>query len=342
MRIDVVIPCYNYGRYLRHCVESVLQQDHVDVRVLIIDDCSPDNTEDIGRQLAAGDTRVEYRRHEKNLRHIATYNEGFQWITGDAMLLLSADDLLTPGTLRRSADVFAREPDVGLVWGRQIVFDEVPPAAPEAREWTYQVVDGAEFIGQMCLAGSNPVMTPTAVVRASIVKALGGYDFQLPNTADMHYWLRCAARSSVAIVEAAQAYKRMHGQNMQVEFVSRRVRDLDQQLLAFETFFEREGHRVQGASQLRNNAQRSIASQAFWAANDAFEQGTASQCDELLAFARKIDPELPNTAMWSRLMIKRRMGSRVWRTVRPLVEQLRRGLGKRVRATDRFLTSVKS
>src|SRR4051794_36118412 len=114
MRIDVVIPCYNYGRYLRQCVESVLQQEGVEVRCLIIDDCSPDNTPEVGCTLAAEDSRVEYRRHEKNLRHIATYNEGFEWVTGDAVLLLSADDLLTVGSLRRSADVLTREAGAGL------------------------------------------------------------------------------------------------------------------------------------------------------------------------------------------------------------------------------------
>ena len=42
-RVDVIVPCYNYGRFLRECVESVLSQP-VDVRVLIIDDASTDDT----------------------------------------------------------------------------------------------------------------------------------------------------------------------------------------------------------------------------------------------------------------------------------------------------------
>ncbi len=79
IRVDVIIPCYNYARYLRGCVESVLQQVGVDVRVLIIDDCSPDDTPDVARLLTQNDNRVEYRRHAVNHRHIKTYNEGFEW-----------------------------------------------------------------------------------------------------------------------------------------------------------------------------------------------------------------------------------------------------------------------
>jgi hypothetical protein len=331
MQFDLVVPCYNYGRFLRQCVESVLQQEGVDVRVLIIDDCSPDDTPDIGRALAAEDLRVEYRRHATNLRHIATYNEGFQWVAGDAMLLLSADDLLTAGALRRVADVFTQHPEVDLVWGSQSVFDQVlPPPVQLATACSYRVLSGVEFIQQMCVSGSNPVMTPTAVVRASMVKAIGGYDYSLPHTADMHYWLRCAARASIAIVEAQQAYKRMHGENMQVEFVSRRVRDLDQQWRAFESFFNHDGQRLARADELRRLAQRSIANQAFWAASDAFEHGIGSQCDELLTFARGLDRDLPASSAWGRLSIKRRLGRRLWRTFSPFLDRIRSHIGPSV------------
>src|SRR4051794_15159199 len=51
--IDVVIPCYQYGRYLRDCVRSVLDQDVEQLRVLIIDNASTDGSAEIARQLAA-------------------------------------------------------------------------------------------------------------------------------------------------------------------------------------------------------------------------------------------------------------------------------------------------
>jgi glycosyltransferase involved in cell wall biosynthesis len=45
--VDLVIPCYNYARFLSQCVNSVLEQDGVEVRGLIIDDCSSDNSEQV-------------------------------------------------------------------------------------------------------------------------------------------------------------------------------------------------------------------------------------------------------------------------------------------------------
>src|SRR4051794_4607901 len=120
-RVDVVIPCYNYGRFLRDCVASVLGQAGVDVRVLVIDDCSKDDTPAVGAVLAAADARVEFRRHAVNRGHIATYNEGLlEWAAGDYALLLSADDLLIPGALARAAALMDAHPEVGMTYGWEI------------------------------------------------------------------------------------------------------------------------------------------------------------------------------------------------------------------------------
>ena len=60
--VTIVVPCYNYGRYLRQCVNSILVQD-VDLNVDIIDDASTDDTESVGSALASEDQRVTYQRH---------------------------------------------------------------------------------------------------------------------------------------------------------------------------------------------------------------------------------------------------------------------------------------
>src|SRR5690242_1270133 len=95
--VNVVIPCYNYGHFLEQAVGSVLDdQGDVDVRVLIIDDASPDGSGEVALQIAARDPRVEAVVHTTNIGHIATYNEGLLgWADGDYCMLLSADDQVT-------------------------------------------------------------------------------------------------------------------------------------------------------------------------------------------------------------------------------------------------------
>ena len=110
--VSVVVPCYNYGHFLEECVASVLDdQDGVDVRVLIIDDASPDDSADVAKKIAARDPRVEVVVHTTNAGNIATFNEGLiEWADGDYCLLLSADDRVTPGALRRAAELLDANP----------------------------------------------------------------------------------------------------------------------------------------------------------------------------------------------------------------------------------------
>src|SRR5215831_3479097 len=117
--ISVLIPCYKYGQFLEEAVASVLDdQAGVDVRVLIIDDASPDDSAEVARKIAARDSRVEVSVHATNKGNIATFNEGLlEWADGDYCILMSADDRLTPGALQRASDLLDAHPGVGFVYG---------------------------------------------------------------------------------------------------------------------------------------------------------------------------------------------------------------------------------
>ncbi len=103
--VSVVIPCYNYGRYLPECVASVTAQPGVELEIIIVDDASTDGSQDVARALAAADPRIRLLLHAENARHIITYNDGLALATGDYVVLLSADDLLAPGSLARSTSL---------------------------------------------------------------------------------------------------------------------------------------------------------------------------------------------------------------------------------------------
>ena len=228
--IDVVVPSYNYGRFLRECVESVLAQSHKDLRVLIIDDASVDQTQAICAALTAEDPRVEVRRHAVNQGHIQTYNEGIDLAERDYMLLLSADDFLLPDALARAVAVLDVRPDVGLVFGDVVRFragDRLPDpfvGTPEV-----DLPEAAVFLERQ--ARVNEVGTATAVVRTDVQKRLGGYRVDLPHAGDLEMWLRFGLRSRVSHIRAPQAAYRRHDANMSLGYDD--VADITQGLASF-------------------------------------------------------------------------------------------------------------
>lgn len=321
--VDVIVPCYNYGRFLRRSVDSILTQAGVRVRVLIIDDASNDDTPEIGRALAREDGRVEFRRHTSNCGHITTYNEGIQWLTADYALLLSADDGLTPGALRRATRLMDAHPGVGLTYGQQIAaFDEEWPNVTDVGDRAYRLMSGAAFLEMTSASGQNAVPTPTAVVRTSLQIAIGGYRKELPHTGDLEVWLRLAARGAVGVIDAVQAIKRFHGRNMQLDYLQDPLGDLNERLAAFETFFG-EHPDLANRDRLRATLMSRLASEAFWAASGAFDRRDAATCDRLLAWARNLDPDCVERPEWSRLKWKRRCGPLLWSALRPAVNRVR-------------------
>lgn len=298
--VTVVMPCYDYGRFLPRALASVLGQPGVDVDVIVIDDASPDGSGAVVQRLAAADDRVRAIVHERNRGHIATYNEGLEQATGDYAVLLSADDALTPGALARATALLEAEPSVGLVYGFPVVFDDAPPAVRTAvRSWT--VWPGAEWIELRCRRGENCIHCPEVVLRTSVQHAIGGYDPALPHSGDLEMWLRAAVVADVGRVNGpGQAYYRVHQASMQRTTFAGHVADLEGRLDAFRSVLVGPRARLDRGDELYATARRSLAIAALRYARLAYEHGRADRepVAEYLAFAQRVWPDVRRHRAW--------------------------------------------
>jgi len=341
-RVDVIVPCYNYGDLIEQCVRSVLSQEGVDVRVLIMDDASTDATESVGRRLGA-DPRVEYRRHSVNRGHIATYNEALALLTGEYCVILSADDLLTPGSLMRATRLMDTHLNVGLTFGHDITFRLAPPigAARQARCCAHRILGYDEFLQRSCRLGHTAIQSPTAVVRTTLHRQIGGYLPELPHSGDTEIWLRMAAHSDVCELDADQAFRRLHASNMSLGYSP--VRRLEEQKKAFDVHFNAYRHMRPEIVSLEPMLNRTIAESAFWSGARAFEDGHVGTCDEFLAFASATWPGIGSWDPWRRFRWKRRVGRAGFWLLEQVAARLRHSLPARFRgeATDRVGVALK-
>jgi glycosyltransferase involved in cell wall biosynthesis len=337
--VDVIVPCYRYGHFLRQCVSSVLSQSGVDVRILIIDDASPDNTAHVATELVKEDQRVTFIKHVDNKGHIATYNEGIEWASADYMLLLSADDYLLPGALCRAATIMDTHSEVGFTFGNVVELTdsgiEIPRRSGAALpQETDCILQGIEFIK---LSGAEVLVnTCTAVVRTTAQKLAGGYRTELPHAGDMEMWLRLAARSAVGFVTAYQGVYRRHSANMSSahyyytpngQFVYTfhgRLTDLQQRKTAIDYFFKDHVGSLPNSERLREKMLRSLAGLAIGSASAAFNEGELEQSRKLSDFACETCPQIKTSLGWAKLACKLRMGSKAWRALQPLAESVRR------------------
>jgi len=307
--VDVVIPCYNYGRYLRACVQSVLSQSGVRTRVLIIDDASSDQTSQVAQEIVATNSGVEFIRHEVNKGHIATYNEGLVgWSTAPYVVLLSADDMLAPGSLIRAVGVMEADREVGMVYGPAIHFRseaELPEA--NASSFSHTLFRGLDWLNIRCRAGHNVITSPEVVVRGSIQRAVGGYRPELPHTGDLEMWLRIAAVCNIAYIrKVPQAFYRLHAVSMtkaRTSFV-----DLVQRKAAFDALFQH--CHVPDAALLHESANRALAREALWDACRAYDRNQVQLCrtDELVEFATETYSRATSLPEYRALLRRKRLG----------------------------------
>lgn len=314
-RVSVVIPCYNYGRYLRQCVGSVANdQPGVDVEIIIVDDKSTDDSADIALAIAAEDDRIRVVRHEVNKGHIATYNDGLDLATGEFVVLLSADDLATPGALTRAAALMTADPSVGVVYGGVVPFrDEPPPSRTDCRNWI--IWPGAEWFELRCRSGYNVVASPEVMMRTSLLRAFGGYRADLPHAGDFEMWLRASTVSNVGyLVRSDQAYYRQHAANMNSNVfrsgtAQGQLIDLKQRWRAFEAVFNSTGKELERTHALFETARRTIACQTLKYANYAFARGFRDfPVGDFEAFARQVYPEVTHTRSGRALARRKRLG----------------------------------
>jgi len=323
--VDVVIPCYNYAKYLPGCIESVLSQEGVDVRALIIDDCSTDDTPAVGAALARRDARVLYRRHAKNMRHIATYNEGLiDWATADYVLLLSADDLLAPLGLQRATRVMEENPNVHMTYGMALLFTEDAQVAnlPADRgAANHSIVRGVDFLRRSIVG--NPVPTPSAVARTRIQHKVGGYSATLPHTADMAMWMRFATHGDIGVVPQVLAYKRTHATNMSIAYAAQPLGDFRERVDACDELLHDAGAGPGDGAPTRAEAREIIGNQVFWWASSLFDAGESAGCDEALKLAAELAPRLRSSPAWRRLKLKRALPAPVRRALVSMFERAR-------------------
>jgi GT2 family glycosyltransferase len=315
--VDVVVPCYNYARYLAGCVQSVTSQRDVNVRVLVIDDCSPDETADVGCGLADADGRVAYLRNDENLGLIGAANRGvMDWARSDYVVLLSADDQLTPGALSRATRLMDAHPQVSMAYGMALMScdDGRALSAPDPRDAPYCIVPGERFLRYVCEVG-NGVPSPCAVMRTRVQHDIGGYDPRFPHTSDLDMWMRAALAGPIGVIDALHGLYRWHGSNMSAAYHERPLGDCSELIQTCREFERRFGDRVPNFGRWREAMERRFGEQALWTAGQSFADPSVGAWQDSLAFARTHLRGYRRTPVFWKFMIRRALGRRVCRAL---------------------------
>jgi len=121
--ISIITPNYNCGRFIAQTIESVLAQTYRHWEMLIVDDCSTDNSYQIALEYSQKDTRIKVFQNEKNSGAAVSRNKAIELSQGEYLAFLDSDDLWLPEKLERQLQ-FMQENDCDFSYCRYELIDE--------------------------------------------------------------------------------------------------------------------------------------------------------------------------------------------------------------------------
>jgi glycosyltransferase involved in cell wall biosynthesis len=197
--VSIVIPAYNYARYLDEAIESVLSQSYKDIELIVLDDGSTDNT----RKVLEKYTGRFYWETQKNLGQSETLNKGWRMSKGEILAYLSADDVLFPDAVATSVEWLLGHPDVVLTY---CDYELIGPDAAPLRRVNAPDFDYREMVVKfVCPPG------PGAFFRRSAFETTGLWDGSLRLSPDYDYWLRLGLLGKFLRIPGVLAGFRVHG-----------------------------------------------------------------------------------------------------------------------------------
>lgn len=122
--VNIGLPVFNGERFLKSTLDSILAQTFGEFELIISDNASTDDTEQICREYAAQDRRIRYFRNEKNFGAARNFNRVFELSSGEYFRWNSADDLCAPDLVEKCKKILDENPDVILCYPRSTLIDE--------------------------------------------------------------------------------------------------------------------------------------------------------------------------------------------------------------------------
>lgn len=178
-KVSVIMPAYNAENYIAEAIDSILAQTFRDFELIVLDDCSTDNTSRI--ILNYEDSRLIYLKNEKNMGVAATLNRGLETARGMYIARMDADDIAMPDRLARQVAVMDEKGNIIACGSNAILFGEVPEGSK-----TDMPLEDKEI--RLRMAISNPFVHPTMMLRKEAVGETR-YDSSFDGREDYRMWM---------------------------------------------------------------------------------------------------------------------------------------------------------
>lgn len=205
--ITVLMPVYNAQAYLKMAIDSILNQTLTNFELLIINDGSTDESEEI--ILSYEDKRIRYIKNDRNIKLIATLNKGIKLSLGKYIARMDADDISHPDRLRKQFELLEKNPKIGVcgTW-----FETIEKSVKISKYPKDDISIRIKMLYQC------PFCHPSVMYRKDIlVKNDLSYNTNYIHAEDYELWVQLAKYTKFANIPEVLLQYRIHATNVSIK-----------------------------------------------------------------------------------------------------------------------------
>lgn len=223
-KVSVIIPNYNHARYLAQRIQSVLNQTFTDFEVLVLDDCSTDQSMAVITDFASRDSRIKIVENSENSGStFAQWNKGVSLANGEYIWIAESDDYCEPVLLEKLVHILDDHPNVGIAFAQSTIVDENGNTVNSFNEnykfiyksdrWKHDfLVNGKTEVADYLIFSNTIPNASGALMRKSVYQKAGGAETGWRLNGDWFFYVKMLLISDLAYVAEHLNYFRMHPQ----------------------------------------------------------------------------------------------------------------------------------
>jgi len=210
------MPCYNHAQFVAESVKGVLNQSEQDIELIIVDDCSTDNSWYLIEGLANKDARVRPIKHPKNLGASKSRNDGLRAASGKFIGFCDADDVWESDKLRVQIELLETSSGYGATYCDSIIIDGA--GAQTGARYSELFPPPKKASGMLFneLLGRNFINMQSVLMRRECLQDVGYFDEKIKWVEDWWYWIRVSRNHSFVYLPQVLGKYRVHSNSTNV------------------------------------------------------------------------------------------------------------------------------
>ena len=213
--VSIICLCYNHERFLREALDSVLAQTYPNLELIIVDDCSTDNSATIIAAYCRRHPQLRYINTGQNLGNTTAFNMGWRASHGEFIIDFATDDVLLPDRVEKQVQQFQQlDGSYGVVYSDAAYISDSSEHLYLHSQKYAPAPDGDVFAAVL---ERYFICPPTMMMRRTVLEGLGGYDETLAYE-DFDFWVRSARNWKYSYLPDVTTRRRLHATSLSQKY----------------------------------------------------------------------------------------------------------------------------